>query len=181
MNQVDDPNQNVGTNPYPGSSQQGVDPYQYPASYYPQPQQPAPQQPYQSPQVPYQTPIQPTVGGATPEAPTRTEMGEQYVTPEVPVQVETGKERVEQVERVAEKQVQKPDVAKEDREATPDQKKFESPFKVYGYQASPKMVAKGQKSSSQSVKGNTSLAKTWLVVLLGRLLRLHPREALQAS
>ena len=135
------------------------------------PQQQLPQQPVRQPYI--QQPQVP-VSGATPEAPAS--------LPERPVEtampVESSPERPEQSEQIVnqgaaveDKQevVQTPDKA-------PDEKKFESPFKLYGYQASEAAVQKSKSSSARQGRGNSALSQTWLLVLLGRILKIQEKQ-----
>lgn len=152
-------------------NQQGLGPYGYPVDPYIQQQGQMSQnyQPNQQPQV---------VTGPTPEIPTRVEGGEQQIVPEVKPVLEKAEEKKE---AMAHKVEQKKDETGKDKEIVPDEQKFESPFKVYGYNVSQDIAAQGQRSAGTNVKGDTSFAKTWLIVLLGRLLRMRPNEVLEAT
>lgn len=162
---VDPQQQNIQDPNNPANvSGQAFGPYNYPSQQ--QWQQPEPVQQAQD-VVPQQP--QPGVVGSSPEVPARVEQAEPYTGTEDVPEAEKSEEEGEKREKGRQKE-EKFEAASE---PVPDQKKFESPFKVYGYQASAKMAAKGKKSSSLQVRGNPSLAKTWLIVLLGRLLRMH--------
>jgi len=108
-------------------------------------------------------------GGTSPEVPSRIETGEKYFAPEYSEQ-EKGVEKTEAdvvKKDISQKEfVKTPDVA-------PEQQKFENPFRnVYGYRISGNIANSVKKGKRNKVKG-TSSAKTWLVVLLERLLRMY--------
>ncbi|MBN2015409.1 hypothetical protein JW766_01115 [Candidatus Dojkabacteria bacterium] len=171
QNQVsDNPNsQNTGvgavTTPYPFASAN-------PMSYSPQVPTQRGQQVSNIPQVPVQQ-IQPVIPGASPEVPSRVEGGERLVVPEVKVEPEKGSEALKE-ERVEEEKKEK---AVEAPNVVPDQQKFESPFKVYGYQLSRNASLAGQKTQGNKVKGDVFSAKTWLFVLINRLVRMYKTES----
>lgn len=137
------------------------------------------QQPYQangySAYSPSQQDPQPVNGSSSPEAPARSEQESEVI--QIP---EVGAEATKKVEKASEKQKESVKIKEKDSvdrsgEASPDQTKFESPFRVYGYQASQDVTRLGRKASGSKVSGDTSFAKNWLLVLLGRLLRVEQR------
>jgi len=164
MNQNDFPQQQTADPSGTGVDQHGQAFSSYNEPVYPQQQWP--QQMQQGVDTPLQQP-QVSSGGASPEVPARIEQPEPFVPTEAVTEAEKSKEGVREEKTEKEK-----DKSEEKVESIPDQKKFESPFRVYGYQASQKSIAKSRKSSSLKVRGNPSFAKTWLIVLLGRLLRM---------
>lgn len=151
--------------------QQGQQPY------YQQPQQPQPygdqqQYPVQQPQP--QPQISP---GGSPEAPSVVGGQERAIVPEQGTEQQRAPEQAqekagEQGERALQPQPQEKQIAAPDK--APEQKKFESPFsKVYGYKASPQVETQSKKNKGKQVQGDPTYAKTWLIVLLGRLLRMY--------
>ncbi len=170
-----DNSQGPYNNPY--SQQQNLTGQQYPQPVSPNGQnQWQVQQPNQYP-APMQTNIppqqQPASISPSAEVPARIESQEGMVLPEVNVEGEKGKEQSEQaIEQSKEKETSPKAPEKE-----PEQKKFESPFRFYGYQASSNITSLGDNLRSTKVRGNTHDAKTWLFVLLSRLLRVYKGEA----
>jgi hypothetical protein len=168
-------NLNNGTYPIPDPNSQ-----QYPQQGnqwpVPQNQQSANTSMQQYPQA-YGQPQQPAVGGAlSPEMPSIVERSEQVLRPEV--QVEKGKEE----EKVPGKPKETPRPEAKTVEVKPDEKKFESPFNVYGYQVSQNVAQQSQKNQEGKVRGDTNSSKTWLFVLVNRLLRMYKgQEDLQTS
>lgn len=179
MDQTKSSDQNVNPGSPSVGGQQGHDPHPYPQSYYPQQWQQQPPQPVQPTlNLPVQQP-QPVGTGVSPESPARVEQSEQYIAPEAPSVPEKSQDIQEN--KAEQKVVKEEEVTKEATEIPQDKQKFESPFRVYGYQVMQKNAALGKRTSSSTVKGNPSLSSTWLIVLLGRLLRLKHSEALEAS
>lgn len=184
MTQTDIPNRqnniplngNQGQNNDPYLQQQDLTGQQYPQPVAPNGQnQWQVQQPNQYP-VPMQTDIpqqQPTPISPSAEVPARLESQEGVVFPEISVEGERNKE---QSERTSE-QSKKKETNLKAPEKEPEQQRFESPFRVYGYQASPNITCLGDNLRSTKVRGNTHDAKTWLFVLLSRLLRVYKGEA----
>jgi hypothetical protein len=133
-------------------------------------------QPYQaqqdlSQQVPQPQPISPSpeVPATAPEVYPGHEMPAEAIT-------EKGTESQRDVEQKKETPEQK---AIEAPLQAPDQTASEKPatrLKMYGYQATQQAIQQGKKAASagQKVKGNPTMSKTWLFVLLGRLLRISP-------
>jgi hypothetical protein len=176
MDQNTDTNQNVNpVVPNMGNRQPGYDPYGHPNEDYYNPQLPS-QQGQIGTNLPVQN-SQPIHSGVSPEVPARVEQGERFVTPEATGKVESKREVPQSEERPVQP---KEEISSEKPEVAPDQKKFESPFRLYGYNVSQKVASLG-KTSANTVKGNTAYAKTWLILLLGRLLRVNPNEALETA
>jgi hypothetical protein len=184
--QIQDDTNNPDSN-NPAGSGQGVDPnvYQNLAQPYPYNPQQVPVQPGQQAgvqqlvpqqQIPQQE-IQPQSISPSPEVPARVETSESMIMPEIaPEQVQSTEQekqdkRVEEQDKTTEKA---PDVA-------PDKTRFESPFKVYGYRISQKIANLGKKLKNSKTKRDTSSSKTWLIVLLGRLLRMYKGEGLKKA
>jgi len=109
----------------------------------------------------------------SPEVPARIESQESMPMPERMVESEKAKERSEKT-NIEEEPKEK--ITKEP-EHEPEEKRFESPFRVYGYQAPSNMTQLGDSLKTAKVKGNPQDAKTWLFVLLGKLLRICKGEA----
>jgi hypothetical protein len=127
-----------------------------------------PQQMAQQPQQPQQ----PVSISPSPEVPARLETsGESVPVPEL------GQESTEkQVEQQAEKVKDKKEASVEAPKEAPDQKKFESPFNVYGYKVSSQISDASKSATSQKVARDTNSSKTWLVILLDRLLKMYKQE-----
>jgi hypothetical protein len=119
--------------------------------------------------------IQPAAVSPSPEAPARIEHGESLQYPEVAVEEE------KRVERAEKKEMESKTERIEAPIEAPDQKKFESPFKVYGYKITQKLVDLSKKISGIKVKGDVNSSKTWLLVLLGRILRMYKGGELGTS
>jgi hypothetical protein len=119
--------------------------------------------------------IQPvSTGGISPEVPISSETGEQIVQPEVhpemPVTSETKSDKGEistEKKEITEERIDSP-------KQEPNEYVFESPFSVYGYQASKKTLDQARKGKGRnSVTGDVDSARTWLLVLLGKLIKLR--------
>jgi len=166
-------NQNSNDNP-------SLQPQDYTGVQYPQPLSTNGQsQLYPQQQGPYQPPFQGNVPqqpiqiSTSPEVPARVETQERVILPEAKVEGEKQQEQAEK--RIQEEKSKEADIQAPEKE--PEQRKFESPFRVYGYQASQAVLSSGKDLKSTKVKGNTHDAKTWLFVLLSRLLRVYKGEA----
>lgn len=119
-----------------------------------------------------QQPVQPQVvePSPSPEVPARIESQENVVMPEQNVKQES------QVEPVVKSEEQQEEKKVDAPEVIPNLTKFESPFKVYGYNLSKQLTDMKDVGLDSSVRGDTSVAKTWLIVLVGRLLRMYKVE-----
>ncbi len=163
------PNQNAPmgqpAQQYPQQNQQNPvsDQHQYPQQQYPYPAQQAPQY------------SQPVSGSGSPEVPaTRIESGGEYVqnvesAPTLEDQEQIREKGDEKSKDDDKKQIKAPEKA-------PEQKKFESPFNVYGYKIPQKIKNLKSKMKGDKPKGDVNVAKTWLFVLLGRLLKMSQPE-----
>jgi len=164
------PAQPVGDQSYQPMMPPGQTPYADPAGYVDPAMFPGGAQPVM-PQVP-----QPVSGSGSPEIPGQLQSAEQGRPMEGRVeQAPQGTEQsVEQAGESREQAAQVPvEKAVTAPEKPPDQKVFESPYKLYGYKISPQTVQRGASSDTTNAKGDVDLAKTWLMVLLTRLLRMY--------
>lgn len=135
---------------------------QYPPGQYPvtQPHQPVSVGGGLSPEVP--STVAPEQGGVP-------EMAGDALKPAEQAAVEAPEKQGEQIQQAPKQQE-----AIKAPEKVPNQQKFENPFsKVYGYKASPQIATQSKKNKGKKVTGDVTQAKTWIVVLLGRLLSMY--------
>ncbi|MBU0975681.1 MAG: hypothetical protein ABIE03_07785 [Patescibacteria group bacterium] len=115
-------------------------------------------------------------------------------SPEIPTRIEKGTEIVSSPESASEdvsvSETEKmpqplPKLEEKNRvdapEVIPNLTKFENPFKVYGYKVSDQVADMGQKLMATRAVGDVSSAKTWLLVLVGRLLRMGSPTSTQQN
>lgn len=133
-----------------------------------QPAQPQPQPPVTFSPSPESGPVKVESGGET------------IASPEVGAETLTNEEKSEQGQRKS-KNVK--EVIRSNESKPTKKEEFESPFSVYGYKVPQQVVNKGAKNTGNAnVKGDTSEAKTWLLVLINRLFRMYKQDkALEAS
>ncbi|MDD3646908.1 MAG: hypothetical protein PHS44_00200 [Candidatus Dojkabacteria bacterium] len=113
-------------------------------------------------------------------------------SPEMPAKIEAGTEVVSKPDKVgeventaesqevAQEQMRPQEAGKIDApKVIPNLTKFENPLKVYGYKVSDQVADMGKKYPSAAAIGDVTLAKTWLLVLVGRLLRMGSPTGVQ--
>jgi len=109
------------------------------------------------------------------------------ISPEIPINLglkkESGSDEVLNPEQVIERKesIKTEPLKKNDTikvpDVTPDQKNFEQPsLPLSGYAVSSKIVDKSRKMIQSGVHGDTSFARMWLIILLGRLLQMPQRN-----
>lgn len=115
--------------------------------------------------------------GGSPEIPSQMQGSEQLTSPDRSVEqspTRVSEQSSELGTEQAEKSSQAPaETSVKAPEKVPDQKTFESPYKLYGYKISPQTVQKGASDDTTEAKGDIGAAKTWLKVLLTRLLKMY--------
>jgi hypothetical protein len=144
-----------------------------------------PLQPYQ--QVPLQQQVPSVPLDQQQQVPPSVPISGGGISPEIPINAglkkESGSENVLNPEQVIEKKesTKNEPLRKNDSikvpDVTPDQKNFEQPsFSLSGYAVSSKIVNKSRKMIQSGVHGDTSFAKMWLIILLGRLLQMPQKN-----
>jgi len=158
--QYNDTSDQVGGDPN-SPTQQANDPYAQPGQFNQQSSEGSDQP-------------QSAVGGISPEIPTTYEEGEQVVQPEITSEAPASPEQTQMPEEKGKEGSSEQDELIKSPQQESDEQKFENPFSVYGYQASKKVVDQATKGKGRnSVSGDVSQAKTWLLVLLGKLIKMR--------
>lgn len=119
------------------------------------------------------------VSPSSPEIPARIDQQEGYRAPELGQEQEKITEKAEVSEEKGIKKEEEKGVVQAP-EVPAKTQRFENPYKVFGYQASQQTMAQ-MSDSGKAKKGNISDAKSWLVVLLEKLLRVYKGSAYKTS